>query len=115
MSAESWGLGRFALFRDEVGPRVALLKSSARAVRAGPYSRWAVEASVVEKGSGVDARASWMEVDGVRVPTEWDPEAGRLRWRPARPPGRGTHAVLIVAADHAGNTTRAEGQFRLGR
>ena len=115
VSAESWGLGRFALFRDEVGPRVALLKPPAPRVRAGPYSRWAVEASVVEKGSGVDARASWMEVDGVRVPTEWDPEAGRLRWRPARPPGRGTHAVLIVAADHAGNTTRAEGQFRLGR
>jgi hypothetical protein len=112
---DSRSLGRFALFRDEVGPYVALLKPSAPPARAGPYSRWAVEASVVEKGSGVDARASWIEVDGVRVPTEWDPEAGRLRWRPAKPPGRGTHAVLIVAADRAGNTTRTQGQFRLGR
>jgi len=111
--ADSWRLGCFALLRDEVGPLVALLKPSTSPRRAGPYSRWAAEASVVEKGSGVDPRASWIEVDSVRVPTEWDPEAGRLRWRPVKPPGRGTHAVLIVAADRAGNTTRTEGRFRL--
>lgn len=111
---DSWRLGRFALFRDEVAPRVRLLKPSAPPVRRRPYSRWAVEASVIEEGSGVDARASWLEVDGARVPTEWDPEAGRLRWRPARPPGRGTDDVLIVAADHAGNMTRKQGRFRLG-
>ena len=113
LAGESWKLGRFALFRDEVAPRAALLKPSQPPVRRGPYSRWAVEASVVEEGSGVDARASWIEVDGVRVPTEWDPEAGRLRWRPAKPPSRGTHTVLIVAVDHAGNTTRKKGRFRL--
>ena len=113
VTGDSWRLGRFALFRDEIAPRAALLKPSAPPVRRGPYSRWAVEASVVEEGSGVDARASWIEVDGARVPTEWDPEAGRLRWRPAKPPGRGTHTVLIVAADHAGNATRKQGRFRL--
>ena len=113
VTGDSWRLGRFAVFRDDVAPRAALLKPSPPPVRRGPYSRWGVEASVVEEGSGVDARASWIEVDGARVPTEWDPEAGRLRWRPAKPPGRGTHTVLIVAADHAGNTTRKKGRFRL--
>jgi hypothetical protein len=111
VAGNSWRLGRFGLFRDEVGPRVTLMKPPARRARARPYSRWAVEASVVEDGSGIDARSSWLEVDGRRVPTEWDPEAGRLRWRPARPPGRGMHAVLIVATDRSGNQTRTRGSF----
>ena len=55
---------------------------------AGPYSRWALEARVVDVGSGVDRRASWFEVDGRRMPAEWDDEAGVLRWRPLRPPRR---------------------------
>jgi hypothetical protein len=114
MAADSWRLGRFALFRDAIGPRVALLKPPTP-VSAGPYSRWAVEATVVEQGSGIDARSSWFEVDGRRVATEWDPEAGRLRWRPARPAARGRHAVLIVATDRAGNETRTRGSFRVAR
>jgi hypothetical protein len=110
VSGNSWKLGRFALFRDTVGPRVALLRPPARTV-GRPYSRWAVEAKVMENGSGIDTRASWFEVDGRRVPTEWDPEAGRLRWRPARPPKRGKHSVLIVATDRSGNRTRTRGSF----
>ena len=78
------------------------------------YSRWAVEATVVERGSGVDARASWLEVNGARVPTEWDPEAGRLRWRPATPPAHGRYEVTIVVADRSGNETREPGRFRIG-
>jgi len=111
VSGDSWRLGRFALYRDEVGPRVALHKPPVPPAHAGPYSRWAVEASVIEAGSGIDTRSSWFEIDGRRVPTEWDPEAGRLRWRPARPPKRGKHAVLIVATDHSGNTTRTRASF----
>lgn len=111
VAADSWRLGRFALFRDGVGPRVKLLRPPARPARPGVYSRWAVEASVIEEGSGVDARNSWFEVDRRRVPTEWDPEAGCLRWRPARPPARGKHAVLIVARDKSGNETRTRGSF----
>jgi len=113
LAAESRSLGRFALFHDGVAPRVTLRKPPPP--RAGPYSRWAIEASVLEQGSGIDARASWLEVDGVRVATEWDPEAGRLRWRPAKPPVRGTHSIVVVAADHAGNETRTRGEFYVGR
>lgn len=111
VAADSWRLGRFALFRDGSGPRVKLLQPPARPAHPVPYSRWAVEATVVEEGSGVDARNTWFEVDRRRVPTEWDPEAGRLRWRPARPPARGQHAVLIVARDKSGNETRTRGSF----
>ena len=111
VAGNSWRLGRFGLFRDTVAPRVTLMKPPARTAHARPYSRWAVEASVVENGSGIDTRSSWFEVDGRRVPTEWDPEAGRLRWRPARRPERERHAVLIVATDRSGNQSRTRGSF----
>lgn len=111
VAGNSSRLGRFALFRDTVGPRVTLLKPPARTAGGLPYSRWAVEAAVTEDGSGIDARASWLEVDGRRVATEWDPEAGRLRWRPTRPPERGKHSVLIVATDRSGNQTRTRASF----
>jgi murein DD-endopeptidase MepM/ murein hydrolase activator NlpD len=110
IAGNSWRLGRFGLFRDTVAPRVVLMKPPARTA-SRPYSRWAVEASIVENGSGIDARSSWFEVDGRRVPTEWDPEAGRLRWRPGRLPERGKHAVLIVATDRSGNQSRTRGSF----
>jgi hypothetical protein len=111
VSGNSSRLGRFALFRDTVGPRVTLLKPAARTARVGPYSRWAVEVGVTETGSGIDTRASWFEVDGRRVATEWDPEAGHLRWRPVRPPERGSHSLLIVATDRSGNQTRTRASF----
>lgn len=114
VSAESRQLGAFALFRDVTAPRAALLRPP-RPASAKPYSRWALEASVVEEGSGVDARASWLEIEGKRVPTEWDPEARRLRWRPLRAPGAGSHRAAVVAADRAGNLTRVEGSFRVSR
>jgi len=114
VSATSRELGPLALFRDVTAPRVALQRPPGHAATK-PYSRWALEASVIEAGSGVDARASWLEIDGARVPTEWDPEAGRLRWRPVRPPRAGTHRVAAVVADRAGNTTRESGSFRVGR
>lgn len=115
MSADSWRLGRFALFRDLVGPRTTVVKPAEPPSRPGPYSRWSVEATVVEQGSGIDAKSSWMEVDGRRVATEWDPEAGRLRWRPDQPPKRGKHKLLVVATDRSGNETRTRGAFRLTR
>ena len=114
VAGESRQLGAFALFRDVTPPRVALQRPP-RSAATKPYSRWALEASVAEEGSGVDARASWLEVDGARVPTEWDPEARRLRWRPIRPPGPGSYRVLVVAADRAGNTTRETASFRMSR
>ncbi len=114
ISATSRQLGAFALFRDERAPRVprwTVVRDTTRA----PYSRWALEAVVDEEGSGVAARASWFEVDGRRVPTEWDPEAGRLRWRPAAPPARGMHQARIVATDRAGNRSDLEVTFSVGR
>jgi hypothetical protein len=105
-------LGGFALYRDERAPRITILRP-VRAGRDGPYSRWALEARVDEQGSGVNAERSQLLVDGRPVPTEWDPETRRLRWRPLNPPARGAHSVHVHAVDAAGNSAEATGRFSI--
>jgi hypothetical protein len=85
----------------------------ARPAKPGAYNRWAVTAALTEQGSGVDPRATWFEIDGKRVPSEWDSEVGVLRWRPAKPPAAGAHRVEVVAADRAGNMRRVPGRIRV--
>lgn len=109
---ESRRLGWFAEFEDTLGPRIRL-RTPSRKPSLGAYSRWALEAGLVEKGSGVDARASHFVVNGQRVPTEWDPEADVLRWRPLKRPRAGTHRYDVVAADRAGNLSVRSGTFVL--
>jgi hypothetical protein len=110
--AETRRLGSFAVFADSVPPRITPLAAPRRAPRR-VYPRWALEARVADGGSGIDARASYFEVEGRRVPSEWDPEAGVLRWRPRVAPSKGTHAYRVVATDRAGNLTRRRGSFVL--
>jgi murein DD-endopeptidase MepM/ murein hydrolase activator NlpD len=109
---ETRHLGRFAMFADTLAPRIVARRPARRAV-AGPYSRWALEARLVDEGSGVGARTSHFEVDGRPVPSEWDAEEGLLRWRPRRAPVRGTHRFVVVATDRAGNERRLSGRFAL--
>jgi len=109
---ESRRLGRFALLRDATAPRVALAKARKRPGKTA-YNRWAIEARITEQGSGLDARASYLIVDGKRMATEWDSEARVLRWRPRRVPAAGRHRVTVVAVDRAGNQTRTPGSFVL--
>ena len=82
-----------------------------RRAPAGPYPRWALEAQLVEQGSGVDPRATSFVVDGRRVPSEWDAVVATLRWRPLRTPARGRHVVTVVATDRAGNVRKTRGAF----
>ena len=110
IAGDSRRLGRFAVFRDATAPR-ATLQAPPRRFTSKPYSRWALEAQVTENGSGVNARATWFEIDGKRVPTEWDSETGVLRWRPAQPPKPGAHKVRIVVTDRAGNTRSVDASF----
>ncbi len=107
------GLGRFALFADRVPPRIVPRNVPRRAGRSAPYGRWALEARVVERGSGVDPRASGFTVDGRRVPSEFDLDLSTLRWRPRVAPGRGVHRYEVVATDRAGNVSRATGTFTM--
>jgi hypothetical protein len=109
---ETGELGEFALVRDVLAPRVRL-RVPASHPAPGPYSRWQLVAFVEEDGSGIDTDASTFVVDGRRVPTEWDPEAGALRWRPRIPPAAGAHAYSVRAVDRAGNAAGRSGRFVL--
>jgi len=105
-------LGWFAEFQDTLSPRITL-RTPARTAVAGAYSRWAVEAGVVEKGSGVNARACYFIVEGKKVAAEWDPEADVLRWRPLKKPAAGTYKYDVIAEDRAGNASIRSGTFAL--
>jgi len=107
---ETRHFGRFALFADTLAPRLTPLRAPSHAL-GGPYSRWALETRVREEGSGVDVRAAWVEVDGRRMPAEWDGEKEVLRWRPFHAPKPGTHRFTVVVRDRAGNEGRASGHF----
>jgi len=79
----------------------------------GPYSTWALTARVKDEMSGVAVDSSGYEIDGKRVPTEWDAEEHVLRWRPRVPPAAGTHRYRLNVLDHAGNRTVKSGTFVL--
>ncbi len=100
----------FALLQDTRGPRVTPLRPRRHAALK-PYSHWALEAKLEDAGSDVDARASYFEVAGTRMPSEWDGSVGILRWRPLRRPAPGTHRYEIVAVDRTGNVTRRRASF----
>jgi hypothetical protein len=107
---ETRHLGSFAVLADTMAPRVTPLRPHAKA-ETKPYSKWALQARIGEAGSGVDSRATYFEVDGKRMPSEWDSEEGILRWRPRRPPGKGEHHLTVVAMDRAGNARRVASRF----
>jgi hypothetical protein len=112
LEAESRRLGVIAAFRDVMPPRIGSTGARRSAPRR-PYSRWALEARLEERGSGVEARETYFEIDGRRVPSEWDGEARTLRWRPRVPPARGQHRYLVIARDRCGNVARRGGTFVL--
>jgi hypothetical protein len=112
VEGESRRLGRFALFRDVRAPHITR-QSPPRQASDGPYRRWALEARLADHGSGIDARASYFEIDGRRAASEWDDDQNTLRWRPVRSPARGRHAYRVIAADRAGNIARSSGTFVL--
>jgi hypothetical protein len=109
-SCETSRLGQFALLRDHAPPELTPLPY-ARHVPRGAYSTWALTARVVDRTSGVAGRASGFTVDGARVPTEWDPEARVLRWRPGTAPTPGTHPWRVEAVDRCGNRSEKRGVF----
>jgi murein DD-endopeptidase MepM/ murein hydrolase activator NlpD len=102
VTGETRHLGTFAVLRDDAAPVIRSIRMRGSRAASKPYSRWAIEAGVSESGSGVDARASYLTFDGRRVPTEWDPDAAVLRWRPLHAPNAGSHRVEVVALDRSG-------------
>jgi hypothetical protein len=107
---ETGRLGQFALVRDDTPPEVTL-RAAPTHVRAAAYPQWELTTHVADRVSGIDGRHSFLSVDEARVPTEWDPEARLLRWRPYRAPRPGRHPYRVEVVDQAGNRTVKHGAF----
>ncbi|HET7226776.1 MAG TPA: hypothetical protein VFK69_13795, partial [Candidatus Eisenbacteria bacterium] len=111
VTGETRYTGRFALYEDRAAPligrRRALIENGAPV----PYSRWALLAPLREVGSGLDLAHTYFEIDGARVPSEYDVDMGLLRWRPRARPAPGRHTYEVVATDRAGNVGHAIGAF----
>jgi hypothetical protein len=103
--ASSRRLGAVAVFADTTRPRV--VPQAAYRWRAGvPEAAFA--ARVADGGAGLSAPEQSVFLDGRRVPAEYDPESGRLTWRPRVRPGQGSHELRFEAVDRLGNrATRA--------
>jgi hypothetical protein len=108
-------LSRFALARDTKPPSVdwisppAAVAASAsgtggKTVDARPLLR----ARVRDEQSGFREDDLTFYVDGRRVPSEWNPEAGDLRYEPRAPLAPGRHVLIVEAKDRAGLVTRRE-------
>jgi hypothetical protein len=105
---------RFALARDIAAPVVEwreppLVVTAGAATQSrttGP--RPPFRARVRDDGSGFREDDLTFIVDGKRVPTEWDPDAGEIRYEPRAPLAAGRHVLIAEAKDRAGLVTRRE-------
>jgi hypothetical protein len=93
-------LGAIAVFADTTAPRI---------VPSGAY-RWraaatapAFAASLRDRGAGLSAGDQAAYLDDRRVPAEYDPESGRLTWRPRARIAPGRHTLRFEAVDRLGN------------
>jgi hypothetical protein len=117
LSGSSRNLGTFTVERDTIGPRVgeprvfAPKRPPAPGTRVpAPEVRW----SAADGLSGVDASGFHLVVDGKLEPAEYDPEGGRLSWRPhGSSAAAGWHAYELTVTDRLDNSTRKSGRFRL--
>jgi hypothetical protein len=100
IAASSRRLGAVAVFADTTPPRVVPLASYRW--RAGVETP-AFAARVADAGAGLSAPDQSVFLDGRRVPAEYDPEAGRLTWRPRARIPAGKHELRFEAVDRLGN------------
>ena len=114
-AGRTWGetraVGSYALYEDDSPPAIGRRHAHLLPGASVPYSRWALEASIVDRGSGLDVRGTHFIVDGRQVPSEYDVDMSLLRWRPNPRPAPGRHTYEVVATDRAGNVSRATGGF----
>ena len=113
-------LSRFALARDTVPPQVEWLSpaaaitavssagSTTSSAPAGSGARPLLRVRVRDAGAGFREDDLTFIIDGKAVPSEWDPDAGDLRYTPRKALAPGRHELIAEAKDRAGLVTRRE-------
>ena len=96
-------IGAFAVFADTTRPTIVPAAAYHWPAPKGDAPLPAVAAAIRDHGAVLSAREQSIYVDDRRVPAEYDPEAGRLTWRPRARLTPGRHVVRIEAVDRLGN------------
>jgi len=93
-------LGTIAVFADTTKPRIVPQAAYRwRATETQP----AFSARIRDEGAGLSPGDQAILLDDRRVPAEYDPEAGRLTWRPRTRIAAGRHTLRFEAVDRLGN------------
>jgi len=103
----------YAAMADTVPPEVVSLRPrrGARERRARPL----LSAKLRDRGSGVDWDSVYLTIDGKRLITAWEADAGAVWARPETRLRRGWHRAVVYASDRAGNSVNAATSFRVVR
>lgn len=109
LSAAIRAFGRFALLVDGTPPAIDdLLPAEGTTTEAMPR----LSARIHDAGSGIGAEEDIVvELNGVRLIAEYDPEADRVIASPDAPLAPGRHRLRLAVTDAAGNTAQAERSF----
>ncbi len=101
VSAEVNFLATYALRVDNAVPVISDLRPAPGSKVKGTPSE--ISAIIEDRGKGVDEDSILMELDGVRVDAEYDPDRDKVAFVPERPLRSGKHTLRIQASDLAGN------------
>ena len=117
LAGSSRNLGTFTIERDTIGPRVGEARVFAPRREPAPGTRVPaaeVRWKAADGKSGIDASGFHLVIDGRLEPAEYDPEGGRLSWRPHGTLAvSGWHVYELTVTDRLDNATRKSGRFRL--
>jgi hypothetical protein len=113
LAAEGFGLGRIALVEDDEPPIISNVLPRGRIRSRKPQ----LSCTIRDRISGVDTdQGLSMEIDGIWVPAEFDPDTGKYSYRVKNNLRPGRHSLEIESYDRQGNVNRFKRQFTiLGR
>jgi len=105
-------LARYALFADETPPTIEALHPAPGAVLRVRQPR--LSARIDDPGSGIGREEDVvMELDGRRLISEYDPEAGTVEFLVREELGPGAHRLAVTVRDMSGNQASAQAEFRI--
>ncbi len=109
LSARIRAFGRFALMKDNMPPTISGLHPETGSVVDADIT---FSAGVTDIGAGIGREEDVViELDGVRLVSEYDPEAERVTASPDQSLEAGAHHLVLTLRDAAGNETVASTDF----
>ena len=109
LSARIRAFGRFALMKDNMPPTISGLHPETGSVVDADIT---FSAGVTDTGAGIGREEDVViELDGVRLVSEYDPEAERVTASPDQSLEAGAHHLVLTLRDAAGNETVASTDF----